>query len=157
MRDGLAYIAEGSLDLVGGLRVVDVSDPENLRILGHYSEDCSEALDVALIGDVAVVACSFDGFHLVDVSDPARPVRIAVVPAPAISAAWSVATWEGGAALGHDRGVIVVDLADPAAPAVVDEHPTAFTVRALAAPGDGRLLAGCGLGGVYQWALPSAN
>ena len=157
VRDGLAYIAEGSLDLVGGLRILDVSDPEDIRILGHYSEDCAEALDVALIGDVAVVACSFDGFHLVDVSDPARPVRIAVVPAPEISSAWSVTTWEGGAALGHDRGVIIVDVADPSAPAVVEEHPTAFTVRALAAPGDGRLVAGCGLGGVYQWALPSAN
>ncbi|HEU5055577.1 MAG TPA: hypothetical protein VFU21_03605 [Kofleriaceae bacterium] len=117
VRDGLAFIAEGSLDLVGGLRIFDVSDPEDIRLVAHYSEDCTEALDVALTGDLVVVACSFDGFHVLDVADPARPVRRAVVPAPEIAAAWSVAAWDGGAALGHDRGVIVVDLADPAAPA----------------------------------------
>jgi len=100
-----------------------------------------------------VVACSYGGFHVVDISDPAHPARRAVIPAPDISSAWSVAAWPGGAALGHDVGVIVVDLADPAAPAPVEEHTTAFTVRALAVPGDGRLVAGCGLAGVYQWPL----
>ena len=154
VRDGLAYIAEGSLDLVGGLRIFDVSDPEDIRPVAHYSEDCSEALDVALSGDLVIVACSFDGFHVLDIADPARPVRRAVVPAPDISSAWSVAAWQGGAALGHDRGVILVDLTDPAAPAVVEERATAFAVRSLHAPGDGRLVAGVSLGGVYQWALP---
>ena len=153
VQGGLAYIAEGSLDLVGGLRVLDVSDPEDIRLVAHYSDDCTEALDLALTGDLVIIACSFDGFHVLDVSDPARPVRRAVVPAPEISAAWSVAAWDGGAALGHDRGVILVDLSDPAAPAVIEEHATAYTVRALHAPGDGRLVAGAGLGGVYQWPL----
>ncbi len=154
VRDGLAYLALGALDLVGGLRICEVSDPEDIRPVAHYSEDCTEALDVALTGDLVIVACSFDGFHVLDVSDPARPVRRAVVPAPDISSAWSVTAWEGGAALGHDRGVILVDLTDPAAPAVVEEHATSFAVRSLHAPGDGRLVAGVGLGGVYQWALP---
>ena len=153
----LAYLAEGSFDLVGGLRIVGVSDPADLRVVGHYSDQCAEAVDLALTGSLAVVACSFDGFHVVDVSDPGNPVRRALVPAPDISSAWSVTAWEGGAALGHDRGVIVIDLADPAAPAIVEEHATSFAVRALAAPGDGRLIAGCGLGGVYQWALPPAR
>ena len=154
VRGDLAYIAEGSLGGTGGLRIFDVSDPEDIRPVAHYGEDCNEALDLALTGDLVVVACAFDGFHVLDVSDPARPVRRAVVPAPEISSAWSVAAWDGRAALGHDFGVILIDLADPAAPAVIEEHGTAFTVRALHAPGDGRLVAGGGLAGVYQWALP---
>ena len=153
VRDGLAFVADASLDLPGGLRIFDVSDPGNIQLVGTYGSDCSEALDVALTGDLAVVACSYGGFHVVDIADPAHPARRAVVPAPELSSAWSVAAWDGGAALGHDFGVIVVDLADPTAPAMVAEHATAFTARALTAPGDGRLLAGCGLAGVYQWPL----
>ena len=42
---------------------------------------------------------------MVDVGDPAHPTRRAVVPAPEISSAWSVAAWPGGAALGHDVGL----------------------------------------------------
>jgi hypothetical protein len=153
----LAYVADGSLDGVGGLRIFDVGDPAAITPVAHYSEDCPEALDVAKVGDLVVVACSASGFHLVDVSDSTYPVRRAVVPVPEPAAAWAVAAWPGGAALGHDRGVIVVDLADPGAPVVVAEHATAFAVRALTAPGDGRLVAGCGPGGVYQWALPAAD
>jgi hypothetical protein len=153
VQGGLAFVADGSLDLVGGLRVFDVSDPQDIELVSHYSQDCSEALDVSLTGSLAIVACSFDGFHVIDVSDPARPVRRAVVPAGDIASAWSVTAWEGGAALGHDFGVIVVDLADPTAPEITAEHLTAWTVRALTASADGRLVAGCGPGGIYQWLM----
>lgn len=154
VRGDLAYVADGSLGGPGGLRIFDVSDPASISLVGFQGDGCGEALDVALSGTLAVVACSFDGFQIVDVSDPASPAVLAVIPAGGISSAWSVAAWDGGAALGHDFGVIVVDLADPRAPVTVAEHATSWTVSALAAPGDGRLFAGCGLGGVYRWPLP---
>ena len=147
VRDGLAYVADGSLDLAGGLRIYDVSDPAAIPVVGYHGEGCSEAIDVALSGDLAIVACSFDGFHVVDVSDPAAPALLAVVP-PGGNAAW-----DGGAALGTDHGVLVVDLDSPRAPTVIAELPTAWTVRALGTPGDGRLYAASGPGGVYRWAL----
>lgn len=154
VRGDLAYVADGSFDMPGGLRIFDVSDPANMTLVGYHGESCGEALDVALSGSLAVIACSFDGFHIVDVSVPSDPILRAVVPAGGISSAWSVAAWDGGAALGHAFGVIVVDLADPAAPVTVAEHATSWTVRAMTAPGDGRLVASCSWGGVYQWALP---
>lgn len=155
----LAYVTRSNQDdSLGVLRIFDIGDSSAIRPVSLYSENCRSARDVALAGDLAVVACHDPGgFHFLDVSDPARPVRRAVVPVPAPSSAWSVAAWPGGAALGHDRGVIIVDLANPSAPVTVEEHATAFAVRALAAPGDGRLIAGCGPGGVYQWALPAAD
>lgn len=154
VRDNLAYVADGSLDLAGGLRVHDVTDPAAIALVGYHGDGCSEAIDVALAGDLAIVACSFDGFHIVDISDPAAPERLAVVPAGGSASAWSVAGWDGGAALGTDHGVLIVDLSAPRAPAVITEQATAWTVTALSAPGDGRLYAGCGPGGVYRWELP---
>jgi hypothetical protein len=155
VRGDLVFVADEELDMLGGLRIFDVSAPPDLPLVGSYQDlACTSALDVALTGSLAILACASGGFHIVDISDPATPTQLAVVPAPDIASAWSVAAWEGGAALGHDFGVIVVDLADPSAPAEVAAHDTPYTVRALAAPGDGRLVASCGLGGMYQWLVP---
>jgi hypothetical protein len=157
VRGGLAYVADGTLNFAGGLRIYDVSDPAAIALVGYHGDGCSEAIDVALSGDLAVVACSFDGFHIVDVSVPAAPELVAVVPPGGIASAWSVAGWDGGAALGTDHGVLVVDLTSPRAPVVIAEHAAAWTVAALSAPGDGRLYAGCGLGGVYRWGVESGR
>jgi hypothetical protein len=159
VRGDLAYVADGSLNLAGGLRIFDVSDPAAIELVGYYAGDeevgCLEAIGVALAGeDLAVVACSSDDFHIVDISQPARPTRRSLVVAPEPTSAWSVAAWEGGAALGHDFGVIVVDLADPDEPVTTATHDTSWFAGAFAVPGDGRLVASCGLGGVYQWLLP---
>jgi hypothetical protein len=49
--------------------------------------------------------------------------------------------------------VIVLDLTDPAHPVDVVEKPAPYTVRALAVPSPGRVVAACGLGGVLQWQI----
>jgi hypothetical protein len=150
--DGIAYVADESNFGPGGLKIYDVQSAQP-ALLGTYNTECEFPRDVALLDTLAVVACGFDGFHIVDVSNPALPVRIAVVPAPAVSSAWSVATYAGHAVLGHDRGVIVVSLATPAAPSEITTLPTAFAVRALAVPAPGRIVAAAGIAGVYQWQL----
>jgi hypothetical protein len=148
----LAVYAERSSVGVG-LHIVDVSDPAAIQEVGAYgggSDGCSDARDVALTGSLAVVACASAGFHILDLGDPARPVRRAVVPGFALSAA----AWDRGAALGDSAGVQIVDLADPAAPVTRARLPTSEGVRALVAPGDGQLLAVCSSGGIYRFQLP---
>lgn len=150
VRDGLAYVADQAQFESGGLRIFDVSDPASLREVGVY-EGCPYARDVALVANLAILACAFDYFHIVDVSTPSAPKHLATVEAPGTASAWSVAAWDGYAVLGHDHGVIVVSLANPAAPVEVATMTTAFTPATIVVPTPGRIVAACGLGGVYQW------
>ncbi|HEU0030730.1 MAG TPA: hypothetical protein VFQ53_08855 [Kofleriaceae bacterium] len=147
-----AYVADEQLFEPGGLKIYDVSNATPV-LVGKYDQDCANALDVAIDGNVAVVACAQDGFHLVDVSNPAAPARLSIVRQPDLASTWSVATWPGHAVLGHDRGIIVIDLANPAAPTELARQDTAYSVRAIDVPLPGRIVAAAGLAGVYQWQL----
>lgn len=152
VQGGLAYLADESLFEPGGLRIYNVANPPNLQLLATYDQDCQSARDVALHGKLAIVACE-SGFHVVDVTVASAPARRAVIPVPGIANAWSVAAYDGHAVLGYDNGVTVVSLADPTAPVEVTTMKTAGSVRALAAPARGRIVAAVGGGGVYQWQL----
>lgn len=150
----IAYIADQELDGPGGLKLYNIANPAGIQPLGVYDQECFNALDVAVIGSTAVVACGGDGFHLVDVADPMTLTRLAVVPAPSPAQAWAVGAYQGHAVLGHDFGVIVVDLATPSTPETVATQATASTVRAITVPAPGRIVASCGQGGVYQFDVP---
>lgn len=147
----IAYVADEELFGPGGLKIYDVSNPASIVLRGTYDDDCGNARDVVVQGTIAIVACSADGFHLVDVTNPAAPARVAVVPPPGNAAAWSVGSWEGHAVLGHDRGVTVVTVSATATPSTIAEHATAEAVRAIAVPEPGRIIAAAGLAGIYQW------
>ncbi len=67
LRDGLAYLAHGQ----GGLRILDVRDPQKPFIVGELP--LRDTRKVLLDGDRAYVADSWEGPVLVDIKDPARP------------------------------------------------------------------------------------
>lgn len=67
---GFAYIADGAVEF-GGLRVVDVRDPDRPQLLGSY--DTHWAINVTGTGDMAYVAASGEGLWMVDVADPRHP------------------------------------------------------------------------------------
>jgi hypothetical protein len=148
----LVYVADESLGDPGGLRIFDPSDPAKITLVGQYT-GCSDVRDVALTGTVAVLACAFDGFHLVDVSDPAAPAPLAVWVPEGVTSAWSVAADGDRAYLGHDIGVDAVDLTDPAKPTLVASAPLPFMARALAVAAPGRVIVAAALAGVYQLEL----
>lgn len=152
-RGDLVFVADEEVFAPGGLRIYDVRDPAAIVQRGVYGDDCSFARDVALLGDLAIVACGDSGFHLVDISNPAAPVRVAAVEPPGTAAAWSVAAWDGHVVLGHDFGVIVMRVTSANQLEQVAEYPTAYAVYGLSAPTPGRIVAACGYGGVYQWQL----
>jgi hypothetical protein len=148
VRNKIVYVAGGSFAGEPGLALFDASDPTRIAPLGRFA--CKEALDVALADTAAVVACS-DGFHFVDVSNPAQPVRRAGWTPAAPHGASAVAAAGTRAFLGDDAGMTVFDLSNPAAPVMVSRHPTAYPVVALRARTPEHVLAAAGLGGIYQW------
>jgi hypothetical protein len=150
VRGELAFVAdEGAGGEAGGLRMFDVSDPARIRLVAHY-QGCDNALDVAVAGDLAALACANQGVHLLDIANPAAPVRRGDYQVPAPAVAWSVALDGARAVVGHDFGLTLLDLRDPRAPAAIDERIAAFAVRRVIVAGPGHTVAAAGLAGVYQ-------
>lgn len=150
VQDGLVYVADEGLFLSAALRIIDASIPSQLEIIGAY-EDCGGPVGVAVSGTVALLACSYDGFHIVDVSNPTAPTAIATWSLPVGSDANAVAISGTRAYLGYAGGVIVLDLSVPSAPVELATLPTASRVKDLVIPAPGRLVAATGNGGIYQW------
>lgn len=53
--------------------------------------------------------------------------------------------------------VTALDISNPKAPAILASWPVAYPARGLAVPLPGRVVAVCGLGGLYQWELKQRN
>ncbi len=62
------YLAEGD----DGIEIVDVSNPSAARLSAAQTLD-GYSHDLALSGDLALVAAGFGGLHILNVSDPGRP------------------------------------------------------------------------------------
>jgi hypothetical protein len=65
--NGLVYVADGD----SGLKIYDVSNPQNVVLRGTYA---GKAYDVELLGDYVFVAADDSGMVMLDVSNPASPV-----------------------------------------------------------------------------------
>jgi hypothetical protein len=118
---------------VGGLQIVDITDPAAPRRLGGL-DTAGEARDVAVTGRSAVVADGTLGVAVIDVSDPARPRQEGV--APSGIGAVAVAA-DAGLAYVADPGVglRILDVADPAEVKLVGTARLAAETRDLALDG----------------------
>ena len=82
----------------GGLFLVDVSNPSQLTVLGHYF--FQSVRDIAVGGTVAYATIS-DGLEILDVNDPAQPERLALVELPGSS---------GRVTINQNVAVVALDL-----------------------------------------------
>ncbi|MDP8239588.1 MAG: choice-of-anchor D domain-containing protein, partial [Candidatus Hatepunaea meridiana] len=64
-----------------GLRVIDVSDPENPEEVGFYNTP-GKAKSVAVRGDFAFVADYYQGLRVIDVSDPDQLEQVRFIASP---------------------------------------------------------------------------
>jgi hypothetical protein len=117
---------EGNLIYVAthhdGLRIYDVSDPENFVLHGSLGGFANAwALDKQ--GDWVAVADADGGLRLVDVADPAQPVLTATI---ATSGAAQDVVWKGTRAYvaSGSGGVDIFDLSAPANPVFLGNYAT---------------------------------
>ena len=68
---GLAFLANSFF----GLQIIDISDPEHLRIIGSLTSP-GKAWDIKVHGNVLFLASATGGLHLVDISDLETPTII---------------------------------------------------------------------------------
>jgi hypothetical protein len=100
------YVAAWS----NGLHIVDVSDPEQPRRVGSFMAGTAE--DVAVQGNYAYMTADA-GLDILDVSNPVLPVLVGTLPGP-----YGHIVLNGHYAYLAAGGLVIVDIADPAHPAV---------------------------------------
>lgn len=148
------YMADA---LLGGIRIIDVANPDAPVQTALYESDCeflgNTAYDVVLndTGTVAYVACP-NGMHILDTSNPAQPARLGWYQRepdffsnrPRVEARGDRGWYSDGS------GVHEIDIGNPAAPVGLAVTPLTYTspVR-LRAVEDGRLFAFTGPSGVH--------
>ena len=111
-----AYVAAGSY----GLRVIDISDPNHPKQVGAYDTK-SYATSVAVVGNYAYVGTmappfTDTGLHVVDVSIPARPERVAFVPENMTGPCRDLAVTGGIAYIATESGLKLIDVSNPFQP-----------------------------------------
>ncbi|MDP8240369.1 MAG: T9SS type A sorting domain-containing protein [Candidatus Hatepunaea meridiana] len=106
----------------GGLRVVDITDPENPEEVGFYDTPV-DAIGVTVSGDYAYVADYENGLRVVDITDPENPEEVGYYDTPGSS--YDVIVSGGYAYIAdHSCGLRVVDITDPENPEEIGYYDT---------------------------------
>ncbi|HEU4325884.1 MAG TPA: hypothetical protein VFS21_22280 [Roseiflexaceae bacterium] len=108
----------------GELLIVDISDLDNLRLLGRYEAASPEVTGVEVAGDRAYLINSFTGMDVLDIGDPAAPRLLGSYQT---DQARGIALEGELVYLATGRGLEIVDVADPAAPRLLGSSPTPFS------------------------------
>lgn len=131
-----ALAVSGELAFAGvgpRMKIVDTSDPANLRMLGETGVLPAMLVDLAVSGRYVYAAMRDDGIRVFDVVDPTAPVEVGSfsqtnlkIRALAIEGDYIYLT--------HDAGLTILDVSDPTAPAALS------TVALPALDGGGKLV-----------------
>jgi hypothetical protein len=117
----------------GGLRIIDVSDPQNPHDVAH---DSTDAVGVAVSGSHAYVT-SETSFHVLDVSNPLTPMRVGSCP---LALGTDIAVNGGYAYVsfgtsGESCGVRVIRISNPQNPQEVAHYKTPGYATGIAVGG----------------------
>lgn len=122
-----------------GLVLLDASDRRAPREIGSCALP-APALEVAMEGDIAVLACGEAGSAIVDIADPAWPGLLAMCEIPASTEARAIAISGGLVVVGYSvpyeaDWIQIIDVSDPANPTVLSSMPTGGGVDAVLVAG----------------------
>lgn len=143
-----AITVQGNYAYIGvGLRLVilDVSNPAALQEAGATQPFEGFVEGVAVVNNIAYVACGSAGLYLVDVSNQAHPLKVAVYDSPGYAEGVAVSGRYAYEADGW-AGMQVVDISDPTHPIEVGSVPTLGYAFDVAVAGSHAYVAGAGAG-----------
>jgi len=129
------------------LRVFDVGNPSQISEIGRYTDDCEFASDLAVSDDARNVhlRCS-TGLHILDVSQPSRPVRVGFYAAGGGDRA--IALGSGSVFVATDGTVEEVDVRNPRQPTLLNRYQLPAEARRLRMMPGRRLFVFTGTGGM---------
>jgi len=113
-----AVIDPRSFICTNALLAVDLADPDEPKMLLRR-ENLLEAEAFAADSGVAVVVDTFFTLHVLDTSNPSAPVEAARLPGQEMDMTLDLVMRDGYAFLAQYEGLRILDLADPAEPALV--------------------------------------
>jgi hypothetical protein len=154
--DGYAYVTGAHL------WIIDVSDPVHPAGAGFYdieAEDCSSGLRMdILVAKDHVYLTEYPGLLVIDVSDPSRPVEVAIYEDRFLSRGMAMAGdhiyvnsgfgTSGCRDFTYVGGLQVVDISDPAHPMWAGAYDVPATVE-TAKVTNGHAFVAAGAGGLY--------
>ncbi|MBE0545907.1 MAG: hypothetical protein IH623_31650 [Verrucomicrobia bacterium] len=127
-----------------GLQPEAHAGPTNLVLRGSWPEPSSaSAVAVAVAGHYAYVANGIGGLAILDVGDPAHPVRVGGYPTPTY--AHGVYALSHYVYLADESGMFILDVTDPTQPAPVGSLDPRISFRTAQALGDLLYLAAANL------------
>ncbi|MDP8239314.1 MAG: choice-of-anchor D domain-containing protein [Candidatus Hatepunaea meridiana] len=139
-----AYVADGN----SGLRMIDVTDPENPDEIGFYNTPGTSRA-VFVIGNYAYVADFGSGLRIIDISDPENPEEVGALER------WQMYAWdvcvEGDYAYVADESqgssaLSIIDISDPENPDEISTVETPGNSRGVDVNGNYAYLAAAGGG-----------
>ncbi|HSG29816.1 MAG TPA: hypothetical protein VLA34_15145, partial [Candidatus Krumholzibacterium sp.] len=110
--DGRLYLANGD----DGLRIGDVSDDGSVEWVGRFKSRV--ARDVAVVGDMVVLADGYDGLKTIDAADPTDPRLLGSIDSPFYHSA-VVTRGTDAYVAGGLGGTEIIDISRPERPRLV--------------------------------------
>ncbi len=125
-----AYVVASSY----GLRMIDISDPENPTEAGYYDTD-GYAYGVYIVGNYAYIADYSDGLRIIDVSDITNPTEVGYCDTD--GTAWAVYVLGDYAYVADvDSGLVIIDISDSENPTEVGTYMANGDVYGVYVVGD---------------------
>jgi len=110
--DGKVYVAYGT----AGLRIIDVTNPSNVTLLGTANLG-GDSRAVVASGNYAYLAARDSGVYVVDVTNPASPQKIRTIQTPRARGIAINGSFVYVAA--SDSGMGIIDITNPSNPTIV--------------------------------------
>ena len=127
VRGTLAYVAVNEW----GVRIVDISDPQNPTLIGTFMDESFYALDVTVVGDRIYVAGTDKGLWLLNASNPTSPTKIGVLKIRGSVLHVAVNGSIACAAIGKN-GILLINVSNPSKPSIIAEYDTPGYSNAVA-------------------------